>query len=866
MVVLVLGCRTIGSDPWRSTQIEPRSRPAPELAEYPEHERVPASASAHPDGLFAYTDPGQLPRLIVTDDTSTLPLKHTDVDARVLGHVAQVRVTQQFHNDRERPIEVVYSFPLPENAAVDDMRMVIGERTIQSEVKTREHARQTFEQARREGHTAALLEQERPNIFTQSVTNVAPGETIEVEISYLQTLSQDGGLFEFVFPMVVGPRFIPPGDSVPDAARITPPILGQGDRTGHDVSLSIQVDAGASVSSYDAPTHSITASSTARGFEARLRDQATIPNRDFVLRWETGASKPGATLFTSKPDARGHGHFALVIQPPQLELDELVGRREMIFVVDRSGSMSGLPLALAKQTLRESLSRLRPVDTFDIVGFENGTQRLFGTSRPANEHNLVLAERFIDGMQAGGGTMMAGAVEAALAPKLSPGVHRYVMFLTDGYIGNEQQIFAGAAELVLRAHEAGGRARVFGIGIGSSPNRELIAGLSKAGSGAALYVGNREHPRAAVDGYFRLVDHAILENIEVDWGGLAVQEVYPNKRLNLFASRSVVVHGRYRGPLPKTIKLSAKLPGQRKRVELPVILAATDGDDRILAALWARAKLSEIDAASWEGDLHRYEVRDAITEIGLEYHLVTAYTSFVAVDRSRTIGDGRPDAITQPVEVPEDVDPVRAGSRQLIDMEAANMLPVGANISRDFTAVVELAPTAVRDTAGISLAGTTGVESKYTVEGASEYYSHATTTVTRTIMAQEIGREWLPDSSLPRPSGGPMTSSSWAPDAKLRIKTYVSSEGVNQRLLERGLRSSKIKIEACYEQHVRRFEPQRLRVWLRFGVSGELLEIEVQGFEVPEFDACVTTVLRGAAWKGLPRAEASVMIELRLRM
>ncbi|MFO7567958.1 MAG: VIT and VWA domain-containing protein [Enhygromyxa sp.] len=866
VTLLLLGCRTIGSDPWRSAQVDAELERADGLGSAP----APAPSSAL-DGQLAYTDPGQLPRLLVAGDAerSTLPLEHTDVAARVLGHVAQVRVSQRFTNDRERPIEVVYSFPLPENAAVDDMRMVIGERTIQSEVKTREHARQTFEQARREGHTAALLEQERPNIFTQSLTNVAPGETIEVEISYLQTLTQDGDTFEFVFPMVVGPRFIPPGDSVPDAARINPPILGEGRRTGHDVSLTISVDAGAAISSYAAPTHSISAATTARGFEARLRDQQTLPNRDFVLRWRAGATTAGATLFTSKPDAGGRGHFALVVSPPQLELDELVGRRELIFVVDRSGSMSGLPLALAKQTLRASLSRLRPVDTFNVIGFENGTERLFETPRPANEHNLVLAERFIDDMQAGGGTMMAGAVEAALAPRLSRGVHRYVMFLTDGYIGNEQEIFAGAAALVGRANQSGGRARVFGIGIGSSPNRELIAGLSRAGNGAALYVGNREHPGAAVDGYFRVIDHPILEDMEVQWGGLAVEEVYPNAHLSLFASRSVVVHGRYRGALPPAVTLRARQPGSRKQVELPVTIASSDADDRILAALWARAKLAEIDAATWDGDLGRLEARDLITQIGLEYHLVTAYTSFVALDRSRVVGDGQPERIVQPVEAPEDVDAERAGASHVaasmsVSMSEAKLLPVGGN--RDFTAVVDMAPTASHDAAGISLAGTTGAESRYTVEGHALTDSSLGSSSASSIQ-RSVAPDWTPDSSLPLSLGGPTERSSWGPDAKLRIKQLEGSEGVNLRLVKRALRSQTIKLEACYEQHVRSSARQRLRLRLRFDASQELLGVELLDSSLgADADACVTSVLLGLPWTGLPRAEASVTIELQLWM
>ncbi|WP_052549787.1 VIT and vWA domain-containing protein [Enhygromyxa salina] len=847
---LLFGCRTPGGELATPEPDTATTTPAaaPDFG-------PPVRASEPSDGMFAYTDPGQLPRLVVADGReheSTLPLEHTTVNAHVIGFVAQVRVHQRFHNDRKHPIEVTYTFPLPENSAVDDMRMVIGERTIESEVQTRERARQTYEEARRSGHTAALLEQERPNIFTQSVTNVAPGETIEVEISYLQTLTEDGGSYEFVFPMVVGPRFIPPGDVVSDAARITPPILGDGDRTGHDVSLEIRVETGAPISSFVAPTHSIVASSTASGFDARLRDAQTIPNRDFVLRWDAAAPTSTATMFLSQPDSRGAGHFALVVQPPALDLDRVVGRRELLFVVDRSGSMSGLPLALAKQTLRESLSRLRPVDTFDVIGFESGTERLFGSPRPANEHNLVLAERFIDSMEAGGGTMMAGAVEAALAPKLSPGVDRYVMFLTDGFIGNEQQIFTAAAELVVRARKAGGRARVFGVGIGSAPNRELIAGLSKAGDGAALYVGNREHPAAAVDGYFRFVDHLILDDLVADWGGLAVEEVFPARHVSLFASRSVVMLGRYRGERRTGTRLTATRPGGSGRIEIPVTLANSDHADRVLATLWARAKLAELGAATWDGDLDHEQARDAITRVGLDYRLVTAYTSFVAVDRSRVVGDGRPARVIQPVEVPEDVDAEMAGARSL---------PVGSSNSRDFTAVVEMAPSASRDAAGISLSGSTGAESHYTVDGAN--VSNPTYGTVGASIVQEFVQTST-DASLPNPIDG---RAHWDPHATLRIKRLSVGRGVDERAIKRILEANAFKLEACYEQRGGAPGTTRALVRLDFDASGELIGfVTLDGSLATDLQACMTAVLVAARWGGLPGAEVSVTLELRVRM
>jgi Ca-activated chloride channel family protein len=847
-VVAAVGCRASSSHSPSAPSFEgPRT-----VAFAP-----PASDELRADGMFAYTDPGELPRLLIAGEKGgELPLRHTHVDAEVRGHVAEVLVTQSFTNDRAEAVEVTYTFPLPENAAVDDMHMVIGERVIQSEVQTRAQARDTYEQARSAGYTAALLEQERPNIFTQSVANIPPGETIEVELAYLQTLTRDGGRYEFVFPMVVGPRFIPGAptrgkksgtgrvadtDAVPDASRITPPVLGEGQRSGHDVSLNLVVAAGTSISSWEAPTHTVTGEATSEGFALRLADAETIPNRDFVLRWNVAAATPRASLFLGPADASGRGHFSLVVEPPQLDLDAVVGRREMIFVVDRSGSMSGLPLALAKQTLREALRRLRPVDTFDVVGFESGTERLFGTPRAANEHNLVLAERFIDAMVAGGGTMMAGAVEAALAPRLSEGRHRYVFFLTDGYIGNEDEIFRGAAALVARAEKSGARARVFGLGIGAEPNRHLIAGLSRAGDGAALYLSNREHPREAVESYYRYVDHPVLEDLEIDWAGLEVEELYPGELPGLFASHAVVLLGRYRGGFGGDPKLVARSAGGGEVVDLPITVANSGEGDRVLATLWAREKIAELEAATWDGALRPDEAAAAITTLGLDYHQVTAYTSFVAVDDSRVVGDGRPDHLVMPVEVPEDVDPVMSGA-------------YGSSTSRDFTAVVDIAPTVSYDSAGISLAGTTGAETKYAVDGAN---------VDMSMQESTIIRESIERGDIDGPVGG-----SWAPRAKLSIGDIRLDEGGSARDLKRALRGRSRMFEACYEQRVGNPGKATLRVRLRFGAGGELTDVELLdgGLGSEEADGCIEYVLGHVEWRGLPSGETSVELQLSLRM
>ncbi|MCB9727873.1 MAG: TonB family protein [Deltaproteobacteria bacterium] len=624
------------------------------------------------------TNPGELPRLRIAHDGAMydLPLRHTDVQAELVGFAAGVTVTQRYANPFAFPIEAVYVFPLPESSAVDDMRIVIGERVIRGEVRKRKDARRIYEKAKAAGHTAALLEEERPNIFTQSIANIAPGTDIEVVIHYVQTLSYDAGVTEFVFPMVVGPRFVPGGalgtntgtgrtddtDEVPDASRISPPIAGPGVRTGHDISLRLTLDAAFDVTDFEAPTHRVDTVQRDDRLEVTLAEADAIPNRDFVFRFETDAPTPQAAVMAHK-GARGGGTFALMLQPPALDVEALVGRRELVFVVDSSGSMSGVPLALAKEAVRAALSRLRPVDTFNVITFAGTTARAFSSSRPADEGSIRQALRFIDAAQAGGGTHLAGALDVALAPTTEAGRSRIVLFLTDGYVGNEDALFGQAEAMVGAMRGRGQKARVMALGTGSSVNRHLLDGLARAGDGTTVYVTAREQPTAAVDTFFRLVDHPVMTDITVDWGGLAVRDVEPGRVPDLFASRPVIVHGRYKRGGSGTVVLRGTADGRPVEVRAQVTLPTRDDDHAMLEPLWARARIRSLERDLWHG-YDKAAVKD-ITELGLDFHIVTPWTSFVAVDRSTTVR-GRSRTIVQPVDGPEAVDVVMAGPQQVV--------------------------------------------------------------------------------------------------------------------------------------------------------------------------------------------------------
>ena len=624
-----------------------------------------------------YTEPGEIPQLRVDIDGEKLdlPLDHTHVKANITGNIARVEVTQTYENPFEYPIEAIYVFPLPENSAVDNMKIVIGERVIEAEIQMREDARRTYNIARDAGHTAALLEQERPNVFTQSVANIEPGKSIDVVVQYLQNLTYDAGEYEFVFPMVVGPRFFagnPIGttggsgyaqdtDKVPDASRISPPVLGGGMRSGHDISLELVANAGVPIKSFNVPTHDVAnAHHDNATLALELAEYDSIPNRDFILKYAIGSAQTQASVITER-DPRG-GFLTLILQPPELDIDGLVGQREIIFVVDVSGSMSGVPLSMCQDAMEHALKALRPVDTFNVITFAGRTGQLFTKPSPANDTQIQAAMAFVRGLKAGGSTQMHLGVQAALRPGEEPMRNRYVFFMTDGYIGGEREIFQGTRTLIQTLERRGQTARVFGFGVGSSVNRHLLDGIGKAGRGVTVYSSTREDPSRSVNTFFRYIDHPILKNVSVDWGTLDIEQVFPSTTPDLFASRPLVMHARFNGEGRDTVTIRGDLNG--RKVELPVKIelpkkSGAAKNNGSLGTLWARAKIDTLERDLWGGN--STQAVEGITKLGLDFRLVTPYTSFVAVDKSRsTNGDLR--TIVQPVEIPEGVNAQAAGA------------------------------------------------------------------------------------------------------------------------------------------------------------------------------------------------------------
>ena len=418
-------------------------------------------------------NPGQM-FVVGRTGRALMPLERTSVTADVAGMGARVTVRQTFVNPSSTPIEALYTFPLPHDAAVDGMKISIGNRTIEGTIMKRAAAKAVYESARANGQTAALLDQETGNVFTQSVANVMPGRRIMVEITYVQLLKFEDGEFEFVYPMVVGPRFL--GKGTKDPERLAPPTLPPGVRSGQNVDLTLTLHGGAPIVDFRSVLHQVRASKvdgeTVR-IELAKRDE--MPNRDFVLRYRTASKAVSEAVFTTWDEKTG-GHFALVLAPPPKPAPALRSPKEMVFVIDQSGSQSGFPIDKSKELALALIDTLGPKDTFNVMGFSNEVEPLWPAPRPNSPEAVDEAKAFIKGLQANGGTELEKAVVASLSPTVDTRRVRIVVFNTDGLAGQQSTILEN-----VRAYR--GSSRLFTFGIGNGVNRDLIDAMSREGGG-----------------------------------------------------------------------------------------------------------------------------------------------------------------------------------------------------------------------------------------------------------------------------------------------------------------------------------------------------------------------------------------------
>jgi Ca-activated chloride channel family protein len=572
------------------------------------------------------------------------PLLTTDVDLHVTGPIARAIVRQEFMNPTAAWVEGVYVFPLPEDAAVDHLRLHVGDRVLEGVIRERAAAKTTYEQAKREGRRTGLVEQERPNIFTTSIANIAPGAAIAVEIEYQQTLRWDDGRYRLRFPMVVGPRYIPGTpieaqndgagwgtntDVVPDASRITPPVIHPSRGPINPVTLHVTLAPGAPLARLESPYHAIQSTPEADGtYRIELAAGAVPADRDFELVWEpTAGGIPTAAVFT---EGREDGVYALlVVTPPALSaVAARHAPREVVFVIDNSGSMAGASIEQAKAALKMALARLTQADTFNVIRFNHTMEALFDAPRPAALDQVALAARWVDRLQATGGTEMRQPLERALAGGEGDGRLRQVVFLTDGGVGNEEELFA----IIRRSL---GDRRLFTVGIGSAPNSHFMREAARHGRGTFTYIGAVSEVQVKMTALFRKLESPALTDLTLDLPGITGAEVLPGPVPDLYIGEPVVVA--FRAPtLPPHAVLHGRLGTAAWECQVTVQQGVENAG---LATHWARAKIGVL-LDGRRGGANDETVRQTVIQVATAHHLVSPYTSLVAVDVTPVRPDG----------------------------------------------------------------------------------------------------------------------------------------------------------------------------------------------------------------------------------
>ncbi|TND10284.1 MAG: uncharacterized protein FD123_532 [Bacteroidetes bacterium] len=577
------------------------------------------------------------PYFYIGDSAASLPLLHTGAEVSVAGMVADVQVKQVYVNRGAKPIEAIYVFPGSTRAAVYGMKMQVGKKTLVAKIKEKEEARADYNLAKAEGKTASLLEQHRPNIFQVNVANILPGDSITVELSYTETIVPEEGVYEFVYPTVVGPRYNSPADLDP-VAQVSPggykpanvinvPTQHEKETPLYTFGINLKISAGVPVSDISSPSHKIQLSFEEEDMATVLLDpeEKKGGNRDFVLRYRLAGNTIRNGLVTYKEN--GENFFLFTMQPPKRVAPDSIPGREYIFVMDVSGSMYGYPLETSKQLLRDLVGNLRESDRFNLVLFAGYANILSEKSLPATKANIDSAIALIGRQNGSGGTELKNAMDRAMALPRRENYARSIVICTDGFIGNEASVYKSIRENV-------GNTSVFAFGIGSSVNRFLLEGLAHCGSGEPFIVLNTNEAPKVAEKFRKYISSPVLTKVQVDFGDMQVYDTEPSAVPDLFAEKPIVIIGKYKGSTQGAITVSGMNGNRPYNSTVDIGKVKTRNSNRALRSLWARERIRLLS------DYNEYGFDSArvkeITRLGLNYNLLTKYTSFIAVyDRVR---------------------------------------------------------------------------------------------------------------------------------------------------------------------------------------------------------------------------------------
>ncbi len=591
--------------------------------------------------------PGGALEVVVDGQVVSLPLLKTDADVEVHGDLSTVRLVQRFANPLGPSTEARYVFPLPPDAAVYAMKLTTADEVIEAKIQEKAAAEATFAAAKAEGKQAALLAQERPNVFVQRIAHLVPGAPVEVELRYAHVVPRRDGAYELHLPLVVGPRYVAPqsaGDgepaplpanewTLPASAPVAAPKTVDRERVG----LRVLLQAGVPVRAVESPSHPIEVSELGeRMRHVVLASGRTLDDRDFVLRYRLAgeAIAAGVTAHAGKEGA----FVSLLVEPPSHLEGERVTPRELVFVLDCSGSMAGVPLEASKRFMRQALRGLRPTDSFRVIRFSDGATAFSKAPLPATAANVREGLAYVDGLDAEGGTDMSSGIRAALDPVVPAGALRVVVFLTDGYIGSD-------AAVVRLVEQRRGEARLFAFGIGASVNRWLLEELGRVGRGDARIVLPDEDAGEAADLLANRLEAPVLTDLAVDWGGGPFAEATPAALPDLFLGDSVRVVARATKPGTYRVHVHGKVAGKPVRLPLDVTVPSAGGapGGEALPIVWARGQIED-RMQRWGAPSRTAEERSKleaeVTRLGLDHRLVTRWTSFVAVARKVVVPSG----------------------------------------------------------------------------------------------------------------------------------------------------------------------------------------------------------------------------------
>ena len=635
-----------------------------------------SAAKAHEDNEADKTLSPYFVVISENPETDQLPLKETSVSANIVGSIADVTVRQVYVNSGKNPLEAIYTFPMSTKAAVYGMKMTIGTRVIRAKVEEKKKAREDYEKAKQEGKRASLLEQSRPNVFTMNVSNIMVGDTIIVELNYTELLVPEKGVYSFVYPTVVGPRYSNKNKSQagPDDQFVSSPYTHEGVKPTYKFGYELTINSGIPIQDVTCKTHKRKVPHHAlTKAQVRLdKSEAEGGNRDVIVSYSLQGSQieSGVMLYEGEDE----NFFLLMVQPPKQVLKENIPPREYVFIVDVSGSMWGFPMDISKKLMRNLLLGLNKGDKFNVLLFSSNAALFSPQSVDATEENLERAIEFIKGSNMWSSTEVLDALKTAYAiPQADEDVSRTFVILTDGYVDVEKECFS-----MVRQHND--KANFFAFGIGSSVNRYMIEGMAFAGNGEPMIVTKADEASAAAERFRQYINTPVLTRIKLNTGSFKAYDIEPATVPDMMSERPIMIFGKYKGKPIGTVTLTGKVGRKSYKQSFDLSQVKPDKGNAALRYLWARERIKYLD---YQVESNESPEAKAILELGLKYNLMTNYTSFIAIDEQVVNKNGKQVTVQQPIPMPEGVSDYAVGH------DVANLSLKAASVSKGFVAVEE---------------------------------------------------------------------------------------------------------------------------------------------------------------------------------